>query len=104
MRHKQKCPTVSVGRFSVGGRDGRRTHLLGAAQAAAVEEHGQVHDVAHVVVAVDVGVTKNAVQVLVDGLDDDVRVAGEDGDEGALGEEHPHLDGRRNYTKREKKI
>lgn len=48
-------------------------------------------DVSHVVMAVDVGVPEHAVQVLVDGLDDDVGVAGEDGDEGAFGEEHSHL-------------
>jgi hypothetical protein len=41
--------------------------------------------------AVDVGVPEHAVQVLVDGLDDDVGVAGEDGDEGAFGKQHPHL-------------
>lgn len=48
-------------------------------------------DVSHVVMAVDVGVPEHAVQVLVDGLDDDVGVAGKDGDEGAFGEQHPHL-------------
>lgn len=48
-------------------------------------------DVSHVVMAVDVGVPEHAVQVLVDGLDDDVGVAGEDGDEGAFGKQHPHL-------------
>ena len=53
-----------------------------------------MYDVAHVVVAVDVGVAQHTVQVLVDGLDDDVWVAGEDGDERTLGEQHPHLERR----------
>lgn len=48
-------------------------------------------DVPHVVMSVDVGVSEDAVQVLVDGFDDDVGVAGEDGDEGAFREQHPHL-------------
>lgn len=82
--------TVSVGGVPVGG--GRRAHLPGAGQAPAVEEDRQVDDVAHVVVAVDVGVSQDAVQVLVDGFDDDVRVTGEDGDEGSFGEQHPHLE------------
>lgn len=73
----------------------RRSHgeLLGCGEATAVQEDGQVHYVAHVVVAIDVGITQHAVQVLVDGFDDDVGVAGKDGDEGALGEENPHLQG-----------
>ena len=81
--------TVGCVAVSVGGGGG--AHLPGAAEAPAVEEDGQVDDVPHVVVAVDVGVSQHAVQVLVDGLDDDVGVAGKDGDEGALGEEDPHL-------------
>ncbi|KAF3835814.1 hypothetical protein F7725_028372 [Dissostichus mawsoni] len=36
-------------------------------------------------------VPQDAVQVLVDGFDDDVRVAGKDRDEGSFGEEHPNL-------------
>lgn len=52
-------------------------------------------DVPHVVVPVDVGVSQHAVEVLVDGFDDDVRVACKDGDEGAFREEHPHLGGDR---------
>lgn len=48
-------------------------------------------DVSHVVVAVDVRVSQHAVQVLVDGFDDDVRVTGKDGDERTLGEENSHL-------------
>ena len=81
--------TVRVGGVPVGRRGG--THLPGAGQPSAVEEDGQVDDVPHVVVSVDVGVSEDAVQVLVDGLDDDVRVAGKDGDERAFGEQHPHL-------------
>lgn len=81
--------TLSGQRLSVGGGD--RAQLLGRAEASAVEEDGQVNDVPHVVVPVDVGVPQHAVQVLVDGFDDDVRVAGEDGDEGAFGEENSHL-------------
>ena len=81
--------TLSRQHVSVGGRG--HAELLGGAQPPAVQEDGQVDDVPHVVVAVDVGVPQDAVQVLVDGLDDDVRVAGEDGDEGALGEQDPHL-------------
>lgn len=45
-----------------------------------------MHDVAHVVMPVDVGVTEHAVEVLVDGLNDDVWVACKDGDEGTFGE------------------
>ena len=85
------CRTLGPSQVSVGG--GSQTQLLGSAEASAVQEHGQVDDVPHVVVPVDVGVSQHAVQVLVDGLDDDVGVAGEDGDEGALGEEDPHLCG-----------
>lgn len=48
-------------------------------------------DVAHVVVAVDVGVTQHTVEVLVYSFDDDVRVTCKDGDEGTFGEQHPHL-------------
>ena len=83
------CRTLCSGQVSVGG--GSQTQLLGSAEAPAVQEHRQVDDVPHVVVAVDVGVTQHAVQVLVDGLDDDVGVAGKDGDEGPLVEQHPHL-------------
>lgn len=54
-----------------------------------------MHYVTHVVVAVDVGVTQHAVQVLIDGFNDDMGVAGKDGDEGALGEENPHLQRKR---------
>lgn len=50
-----------------------------------------MHNVPHVVVTVDVGVPQNAVQVLVDGFDNDVWVTGKDGDEGPFGEEHPYL-------------
>lgn len=50
-----------------------------------------MYDVPHVVMAVDVGISQNAVQVLVDGFDNDVWVAGKDRDEGAFGEQHPNL-------------
>lgn len=98
-RHTHTCPlshsreshhvTVSVGSVPVSG--GGSAQLPGGGQSSAVEEDGQVDDVPHVVVPVDVGVPQDAVQVLVDGLDDDVRVAGEDGDEGSFGEQDPHL-------------
>lgn len=81
--------TVSVGCVPIGRCSS--AHLPGAGQSSAVEEDGQVDDVPHVVVSVDVGVSQDAVQVLVDGFDDDVRVAGKDGDEGSFGEQHPHL-------------
>lgn len=48
-------------------------------------------DVAHVVMAVDVGVTQHTVEVLVYGFNDDMRVAGKDGDEGTFREEHSNL-------------
>ena len=81
--------TVSVGGVPVGGRGG--AHLPGAGESSAVEEDGQVDDVPHVVVSVDVRVSQDAVQVLVDGFDDDVRVAGEDGDERTFREQNAHL-------------
>lgn len=81
--------TFRVGGVPVGGRGG--AHLPGAGESSAVEEDGQVDDVAHVVVSVDVGVSEDAVQVLVDGFDDDVRVTGEDGDERAFGEQNADL-------------
>lgn len=81
--------TLSTKQVSIGGR--RHAKLLGCAEAAAVQKDRQVHDVAHIIMAVDVGITQHAVQVLVDGFDDDVGVAGKDGDERALGEEHSHL-------------
>lgn len=67
------------------------THLLGTGESSAVEEDREVDDVPHIVVSVDVRVSEDAVQILVDGFDDDVGVTGEDGDEGAFGEQHPHL-------------
>lgn len=48
-------------------------------------------DVSHVVVAIDVGVTQHTVEVLVYGFDDDMRVAGKDGDEGAFRKQHSNL-------------
>ncbi len=47
-------PSVSVSRSGC-------THLLGTAEATAVEEDRKVDDVAHIVMAVDVGVTQHAV-------------------------------------------
>lgn len=75
--------TFSAGCVPVGG-----GHACppGAGQSATVEEDGQVDDVPHVVVAVDVGVSQDAVQVLVDGFDYNVWITGEDGDEGSFGE------------------
>lgn len=75
---------VSIGRRS-------SADLPGTGQPPAVQEDGQVHDVPHVVVSVDVGISQDGVQVLIDSFDDDVRVAGKDGDEGTLGEQHAHL-------------
>lgn len=54
-----------------------------------------MNDVPHVVVSVDVGVSEDTVQVLIDGLDDDVRVTGKDGDEWTFGEQHPYLQPRK---------
>lgn len=48
-------------------------------------------NVPHVVVAIDVGVPQDAVEVLVDGFDDDVRVTGKNGNERAFGEQDSHL-------------
>lgn len=81
--------TISISDVPVRWRGG--THFPGARESSAVEEDGQVDNVPHVVVSIDVGVSEDAVQVLVDGFDDDVGVAGEDGYEGAFGEQHPHL-------------
>lgn len=81
--------TVGVGGVPVGWCSS--TYLPGAGQPSAVEEDRQVDDVPHVVVSIDIGVSEDAVQVLVDGFDDDVRVAGKNGDEGPFGEQHPHL-------------
>lgn len=81
--------TINVSGVPVGGCSS--AHLLGTGQAPAVEENWEVHNVPHVVVTVDVGVSQNAVQVLVDGFDDDVWVTGKDGDEGPFGEQHPYL-------------
>lgn len=81
--------TFRAGGVSISGGGG--AHLPGAGESSAVEEDRQVDNVPHVVVSVDVRVSEDAVQVLVDGLDDDVRVAGEYGDEGAFGEQNPHL-------------
>lgn len=50
-----------------------------------------MHNVAHVVVAIDVGVSKHTAEVLVDGFDDDMWVTGKDGDEWALGKQDAHL-------------
>lgn len=69
----------------------RNAESLGGAEAATVEEHGKVDDVSHVVMAIDVGVTQHTVEVLVYGLDDDMRVTSKDGDEGAFREEHSNL-------------
>lgn len=90
--------TVGVGAGGVPVGRGGGADLPGAGQTSAVEEDGQVDDVPHVVVSVDVGVSEDAVQVLVDGFDDDVRVAGKNGDEGSFGEQHPHLEDKRPRT------
>lgn len=50
-----------------------------------------MNNVPHVVVPVDVGVSQNAVEVLVDGFDDNMGVASKDGDKRAFGEENPDL-------------
>lgn len=51
-----------------------------------------MHDVSHVVMAIDVGVSQDAVEVLVDSFDDNMRVTSKDGDKRAFGEEDPHLE------------
>lgn len=71
---------------------GGHTKLFGCTETSAVEEHWQVDDVPHVVVAIDVGVSQHTVEVLVDSFYDDMGIAGKDGDEGAFGEENPHLE------------
>lgn len=82
---------LTLGRYGVAIGRGHHAQLLGGAETPAVEEDRQVDNIPHVVVPVDVGVSQDAVEVLVDGFDDDVRVACKDGDEGAFREEHPHL-------------
>lgn len=73
--------------------DGRgQAELLGRAETSAVEEYWQVDDVPHVVMSVDVGVSQHTVEVLVDSFDDNMGVAGKDGDKRAFGEEDPHLE------------
>lgn len=82
--------TLRIACFSVGW--GWRTHLLSTTKASAVKKDGQVYNVAHVIMAVDVGVTQYTVQVLVDSFNNDVRVTGKDRDEWTFGEKHPHLE------------
>lgn len=50
-----------------------------------------MNNVPHVVVPVDVGVSQDTVEVLVDCFDDNMGVAGKDGDKRAFGKENPHL-------------
>lgn len=50
-----------------------------------------MNNVPHVVVSVDVGVPQDTVEVLVDCFDDNMGVAGKDGDKRAFGKENPHL-------------
>lgn len=90
------CRTIGAGGVSIGRRGG--AHLLGTGEPPAVEEDREVNDVPHVVVSIDVGVPQHAVQVLVDGFDDDVWVTGKDGDEGPFGEQHAHLKGGHAHT------
>lgn len=90
--------TLSSKQISVSWR--RHAELLCCAEATAVQEDRQVHYVAHVVMAVDVGITQHTVQVLVDGFNDDVGVARKNGDKGALGEENPHLQKMRSFRTR----
>lgn len=82
-------PTFSVELIHIGW-CGNAESLSGA-EATAVEEDGQVDDVPHVVVAVDIGVAEHAVEVLIYSFDDDMRVAGKDGDEGTFGKKHSNL-------------
>lgn len=71
---------------------GYHAELFGRTEASTVEEYWQVNDIPHVVMSVDVGVSQHTVEVLVDSFDDNMRVAGKDGDKRAFGEEHPHLE------------
>lgn len=48
-------PTIRVQLIRIGWSGNAES--LGSAEATAVEEHGQVDDVSHVVMAIDVGVT-----------------------------------------------
>lgn len=51
-----------------------------------------MNNVPHVVMSIDVGVSQHTVEVLVYSFDDNMGVAGKDGDKRAFGEEHPHLE------------
>ena len=57
-----------------------------------LQEERQVHDVAQIVVAVDARLAEQPVQVVLDALDDDVRIHGQDGDERRVlvSEQHVH--------------
>ena len=50
-------------------------------QALTLQVERQVHHIAQVVKAIDVGVVDGGAQVVLDALDDDVRVHSQDGDE-----------------------
>lgn len=82
--------TLSRHHISVGG--SCHAELFGRAQASAIEEYWQVDNVSHVVVAIDVGVSQYAVEILIDGFDDNMGVTGKDGDKRAFGEQYPHLE------------
>lgn len=71
---------------------GYHAELFGCTEASAVEEYRQMNNVPHVVMSIDVGVSQHTVEVLVYSFDDNMGVAGKDGDKRAFGEEHPHLE------------
>lgn len=80
--------------LSIGG--GCHAKLFGSAESSAVEEYWQVDNVSHVVVAIDVRVSKHTVEVLIDCFNYNVGVAGKNGDKRTLREEDSHLERKRN--------
>ena len=65
---------------------------LGSRGGLTLQEEGQVDDVSEVVVTIDGRVPEQAVKVVLDTLNDDVRVDGQDGHEGRVNvaEQHVH--------------
>lgn len=51
-----------------------------------------MNDVPHVVVSIDVGISEHTVEVLIDSFNDNMGIAGKDGDKRTLGEEYSHLE------------
>lgn len=76
--------------LSIGG--GYHAEFFGCTETSAVEEYWQVNNVPHVIMSIDVGVSQYTVKVLVDSFNDNMGVAGKDGDKRAFGEENAHLE------------